>query len=241
MKNPRPLLAALAALIFSCSAMAEDGYDLWLRYPQLDAPEDASARARISELIVPRGGTDLTKTAGRELSRALVRLGGGKPLLAREPAHDGAVVFGTPENSPLIAALKLPLADAGDEGFVIRTASINGNSVTVIASQGEQGVLYGVFHFLRLVQTRAPLDVLDVISRPRTRIRLLNHWDNLDQHVERGHAGQSIWNWHKLPGWLDPRYEDYARACASIGINGTVLTNVNANATSLTPAYIEKV
>ena len=49
-------------------------------------------------------------------------------------------------------------------------------------------------------------------------------------------AGQSIWDWHKLPDWLDPRYTDYARACASIGINGTVLTNVNANAISLTAA-----
>jgi alpha-glucuronidase len=58
--------------------------------------------------------------------------------------------------------------------------------------------------------------------------------------VERGYAGESIWDWHKLPGWVDPRYTDYARANASIGINGTVLTNVNANATSLTPPYIEK-
>jgi alpha-glucuronidase len=69
---------------------------------------------------------------------------------------------------------------------------------------------------------------------------VLDHWDNLDRHVERGYAGQSIWDWHKLPGWLDPRYTDYARACASIGINGAVLTNVNANATSLTPPYLEK-
>ena len=102
------------------------------------------------------------------------------------------------------------------------------------------GVLYGAFHFLRLVQTRAAARSLDIVSQPRTKIRVLDHWDNLDRHVERGYAGQSIWDWHKLPGWLDPRYTDYARACASIGINGTVLTNVNANATSLTPAYLEK-
>ncbi len=84
------------------------------------------------------------------------------------------------------------------------------------------------------------LQSLDLVSQPRTKIRVLDHWDNLDRHVERGYAGQSIWDWHKLPGWLDPRYTDYARACASVGINGTVLTNVNANATSLTPAYLEK-
>jgi alpha-glucuronidase len=101
-------------------------------------------------------------------------------------------------------------------------------------------VLYGSFHFLRLLQTGQRIEMVDLSSRPRTRIRVLNHWDNLDGHVERGYAGQSIWDWHKLPGWLDPRYTDYARACASIGINGSVLTNVNANATSLTPAYIAK-
>jgi alpha-glucuronidase len=70
---------------------------------------------------------------------------------------------------------------------------------------------------------------------------LLNHWDNLNRSVERGYAGISLWNWHTLPVYLDPRYKDYARANASIGINGTVLTNVNANATILTPAYLEKV
>jgi alpha-glucuronidase len=79
------------------------------------------------------------------------------------------------------------------------------------------------------------------VRSPKTRIRLLNHWDNLDRTVERGYAGFSLWDWHKLPGYLYPRYTDYARANASIGINGTVLTNVNANALILTPAYLEKV
>ena len=63
---------------------------------------------------------------------------------------------------------------------------------------------------------------------------MLNHWDNLNRTVERGYAGISIWNWQKLPGYIDQRYIDYARANASIGINGIVLTNVNANALILT-------
>src|SRR5690606_15742940 len=98
----------------------------------------------------------------------------------------------------------------------------------------------GAFHLLRLVQTHTPLDDVDVIEVPRVERRLLNHWDNLDRTVERGYAGFSLWDWHKLPDYLDPRYTDYARANASIGINGTVLTNVNANAYVLTPAYIAK-
>jgi alpha-glucuronidase len=71
-------------------------------------------------------------------------------------------------------------------------------------------------------------------------LRVLDHWDNLDRTVERGYAGFSLWDWHKLPDYLDPRYTEYARANASIGLNGTVLTNVNANATVLTAAYLEK-
>ncbi|MEI9957318.1 MAG: hypothetical protein WDM90_13740 [Ferruginibacter sp.] len=50
-----------------------------------------------------------------------------------------------------------------------------------------------------------------------------------------------MWDWHKLPDYIDQRYIDYARANASIGINGTVLTNVNANATILTRQYLDKV
>src|SRR5690606_14858715 len=109
-----------------------------------------------------------------------------------------------------------------------------------IAANEDSGVLYGAFHFLRLLQTRQPLDKLDIREAPSVRHRMLNHWDNLDRHVERGYAGQSIWDWHKLPDWIDPRYIDYARANASLGINATSLTNVNANAISLTPMYLEK-
>ncbi|MCB0745411.1 MAG: alpha-glucuronidase, partial [Ignavibacteriae bacterium] len=72
-------------------------------------------------------------------------------------------------------------------------------------------------------------------------LRVLNHWDNLDRTVERGYAGFSIWDWHKLPDYIDQRYIDYARANSSIGINGTVLTNVNANSLVLTEQYLVKV
>ena len=90
--------------------------------------------------------------------------------------------------------------------------------------------MYGAFHFLRLLQTAQSIAHLDLREAPHIKLRVLNHWDNLDGHVERGYAGDSIWDWQKLPDYLDPRYTDYARANASIGINGTVLNNVNADA-----------
>jgi alpha-glucuronidase len=153
----------------------------------------------------------------------------------------GAIVIGTPASSSIVRSLGLPLDGLGNEGFLIRSVAIGGRPATVIAANGDGGVLYGIFRLLRLIQTRQPLNALDVADAPQVQRRLLNHWDNLDRHVERGYAGQSLWDWQKLPGWRDPRYTDYARANASIGINGTVLNNVNSNAQILTRPWLEKV
>src|SRR5690606_33384580 len=120
--------------------------------------------------------------------------------------------------------------DAGDEGYVIRAATMGGARVTVVAANSDLGVLYGAFALLRRVQAGEALLDVNVASAPRVRLRLLNHWDNLDRSVERGYAGRSLWDWYTLPEYRDPRYRDYARANASLGINGTVLNNVNSKA-----------
>ena len=125
----------------------------------------------------------------------------------------------------------------GPEGFRIRTLG----SEVIITAGSDVGALYGAFHFLRLLQTGQPIDRLQIDQKPALKLRLLNHWDNLDRSIERGYAGKSLWNWDELPGQVDPRLRDYARANASIGINGTVLNNVNASAEFLTAKYLDKV
>jgi alpha-glucuronidase len=157
--------------------------------------------------------------------------------------QNGIIIAGTPDNSSVIASLKLKdkLSDLGDEGYLILTTSYRHKKVTVIAANKEAGVLYGTFHFLRLMETHRDISKLDIKSSPKVKIRILNHWDNLNRSVERGYAGLSLWNWTSLPDSIDPRYADYARANASIGINATVLTNVNANALVLTRDYLVKV
>ncbi|HEX6558331.1 MAG TPA: alpha-glucuronidase, partial [Longimicrobiales bacterium] len=126
-------------------------------------------------------------------------------------------------------------------GFVIRSSMVAGQRTIIIAANTDIGVLYGVFALLRRMQLQQSLGHLHVSETPRVQLRLLDHWDNLDGTVERGYAGSSLWDWHKLPDYVSPRYTDYARANASIGINGAVLTNVNANAIVLTPEYLGKV
>ena len=240
------LALALGLLLWATGARAEDGYELWLRYPQVsDAARLAQYRAAVTSISVA-GDSPTARAARDELTRGLRGLLGTDVPVVRDGTRGALVIAGTPSNSPAIAALGLRagLSRAGAEGYVIRT--IGGpkgpqpRSAIVIAGNSDIGVLYGTFAFLRLLQTRQPIDALDIVEWPRLRHRILDHWDNLDGTVERGYAGSSLWNWDALPGVKAPRYTDYARANASLGINGTVLNNVNAKAASLTPEYIRK-
>ena len=221
--------------------VSEDGYKLWLRYAS-PAQASASYRRAVRQIVID--GRSRTADATREeLSRALATLlGTPVPILERGWGR-GALVVGTPGSSAAIRGLswERDLARLGPEGFIIRTATIAGQNVVAIASEGEVGALYGAFHFLRLLQTAQSIERLNVVERPRVDLRMLNHWDNMDGSIERGYAGRSLWQWDELPARLDPRYTDYARANASIGINGTVVNSVNADVRILRPEYLAKV
>ena len=228
------LLGLLIALLLPAGARAEDGYELWLRYH----PVEPAWRERYAPLAarISVAGTSPTAEATRaELERGL------DGLLGRRPASGGMVIAGTPRTSRTIAQLRLPLSGLGREGYLIRSVILERRPAIVIAGNTDVGMLYGAFAFLRLIQTRRPIDRLDIADAPKLKLRILDHWDDLDRHVERGYSGQSIWDWQKLPRWKDPRYTDYARVNASIGVNGVVLNNVNSNATILTPMWLERV
>ncbi|WP_114953182.1 alpha-glucuronidase family glycosyl hydrolase [Sphingosinicella terrae] len=234
------LLFLLLLALAPAAAPAEDGYDLWLRYRAVEAEWQQRYRPQAGA-IVTEGRSPTIDAAAAELERGLAGLLGTSPARAGAVAGDGAILLGTPRSSATVARLDLPLAPLGEEGYLIRSVTIDGRQATVIAANGESGLLYGAFRLLRLIQTRQPIDRLDLSDRPAIQHRLLNHWDNLDRSVERGYAGLSLWDWQKLPEYRDPRYVDYARANASIGINGTVLNNVNSNADILTAPFLEKV
>jgi alpha-glucuronidase len=138
-------------------------------------------------------------------------------------------------------SLGTDLSKVGEEGFLIRPARAEDRAAIAVASDGEMGALYGMYHFLRLLQTGQPVDRLNVAERPRVQLRMLNHWDNANGTIERGYAGNSLWQWADLPGKINPRYADYARANASIGINGAVINNVNADVKFISAEYLPKV
>ena len=227
-------IMASALLIGAPRAWAEDGYDLWLRW----APADAAGAQRIKASACSIVGADspTLAIARQELQRGIAGLTGATvPLTAT--VQQGAILLqsAAQQDKPSV-----PTDGLGPDGYAIRTMTVAGKPVTVIAGATDVGVLHGAYAWLRLARTGAALDRIDMRSAPRIGLRLLNHWDNLDGTVERGYAGQSIWDWWRLPDYKGPRYTDYARANASLGINGTVLNNVNAKSDSLTAAYIAK-
>jgi alpha-glucuronidase len=234
-------LLVLFVLVCGCtSAFADDGYRLWLRYEQLPARSATVYRQHIKSIAV-QGKSPIFDAIRKELSLGCTGLL-GKPVLIQD-RDDTSVVVGLPQTSRLIDTLRweAELKSLGPEGYRIRTLRDDNRKVIVIASITETGALYGAFHFLRLMQTGQALDRLRVDQSPRLKLRLLNHWDNLDGSIERGYAGNSLWNWAELPNHVDQRLVDYARANASIGVNGVVLNNVNANAQILTSEYLAKV
>lgn len=222
---------------------AETGYELWLRYTPVKNKQLATSYTTTFNAIVLQGIGSASPIIRDELSRAWKGLFGIAPRFIDQAQQQGSLVIGTPASSPIIrdANIDKDLEKTGAEGFVILSKTVKGKTLTIIAANNETPLLYGMFHLLRLLQTAKPVHALTIVSTPRTQLRMLNHWDNLNRTVERGYAGFSIWNWHTLPGFIDQRYLDYARACASVGINASVLTNVNANATILTRDYLVKV
>lgn len=117
--------------------------------------------------------------------------------------------------------LSLDASMPDDDGYRI--------SKNAITARNESGLLYGAYALLRGENGE---------SHPAFPLRLLNHWDNLDGSIERGYAGESIFEWFHLDEQL---IREYARANASLGINGSVLNNVNASPNMLTTRYLKEV
>ena len=131
-----------------------------------------------------------------------------------------------------------------------------------ITASNPIGLLYGAYELIRLQNTDAYntgsgnqqnfSKAIDETEKPQVGLRILNHWDNLDGSIERGYAGKSIFKWEEIKlgkngkgGSISKNLHDrlitYARANASLGINGSVLNNVNASPKMMTAEYINKV
>lgn len=210
-------------------------YDMWLQY------EKSSVGNDIFKNISFRATNDTDFAIQKEIKTASERMYSYSPTYTTNSGNSTLILQKVTEITTPSKSHIQKVSGLNEEGFVIETAQNKGKKTTIITSKTSLGLMYGVFRLLRALQIDPIKKDFNIIEEPKLKIRMLNHWDNLDGTVERGYAGSSIWNWQKLPEYIDQKYIDYARANASVGINGVSLINVNSNALILTPQYLEKV
>lgn len=209
------LLLCLSTFMLTLSfgvVRAEDGSRLWLRMQANDKPADV----RLSLWYDGCGTVEPSSTIENALNE-LRHYWHGEPVIME--ADIGPLHW-----------------KRGDDGFTL--SRTDDGSLLLKAHGHDVGLLYGAFHLLRLQETGQAIEPVN--QKPFFLRRILNHWDNLDGSIERGYAGESIF-WNEQLTIDRERIEAYARANASIGINGTVLNNVNASPKMLSPIYINKV
>ena len=224
------------------NVVAESGYELWLRYRLVDDAALLDTYRKLNAVCYfPASTSEQANAAKVELFRGMEGLLGKLPGETSVP-DEGTLWIGV--SHVLLPSGDIPFGKEvrtlNEEGYLIWSGRLDGKRRVVITALTDRGLLYGVFHYLRLMQTCQSVDELCVVDNPKLKYRMLNHWDNLDGTVERGYAGYSLWNWERLPFYKETRYTDYARANASIGINGIVLNNVNAQAKSLRRDWLVK-
>ncbi len=168
---------------------------------------------------------DIIDSAVEEYVMAMEQMTSSTPNVTRKASND-------------CVTLAINRAMCGKDGYSITAA----DGEYKITGQSESGVLYGVFHFLRLIRT-SQIDTLPVWHVPGMPLRIMNHWDNMDGSIERGYSGQSFF-YCDYEIIYDERIVQYVRMMASIGINAIVINNVNVHEKEtylITDTYLDKV
>ena len=234
----KKILFSLLFVLICSYAVCQNPYDLWLQYDKIeDKTLLDSYKKQVSNVYL-----NLNSATGDVIKDEIEK--SFKGLLNIEPKFDNKtpnlIISTLDKLDPSLKKKLSKTSNINDEGYVIQHISEKGESKLILSAKTEKGLLYGIFNFIKQIQLHKDLSKLAIVDSPKIQKRVLNHWDNLDRSVERGYAGFSIWDWYLLPELIKQEYIDYARANASIGINGTVLTNVNSNALVLSPRYIQK-
>ena len=208
--------------------MIDLDYQCWLQYtPIQNSSRRQDYQNWCNNLVIPVT-TLVVNSAREEVVYALKKMVSIEPVVSEAPLQKKFVLFGIYGDSPLVDAAYGPEeATLDQEGYLIKTLRREGMEYLVITALTDRGLLYGSYHFLRLLQTEQDLCALQIREAPTNPLRLINHWDNMDGTIERGYAGRSIlYQNYELTPYLT-RVRDYARLLASLGINGIAVNNVN--------------
>ncbi|KAB5581043.1 alpha-glucuronidase A [Coniochaeta sp. 2T2.1] len=223
----------LVVLLSASLVAAEDGLNAWLRYAPLSCSK--SSHPSLPQAIVALNTTKSSPvyTAGQELQKGLQGIFLKQVQVSEQPTKGPSVVVGSLAQYTQATGNKdVPALE--EDGYWL---NIKGHSVQIVG-HNERGALYGAFEYLSML-ARGNFSDVTKVSNPSAPIRWTNEWDNMDGSIERGYAGPSIF--FANGGIVEDltRVSQYARLLASIGINGVIVNNVNANQTLLAPQNIK--
>ena len=226
----------LAQLFGPVRLRADNGYDAWLRY----APLTESERAKYTSFpatVTVLDDSALGQTAEAELLRGVRGMLGRTLRVGKGSPRESAIILGTLRELHSIAPDLHPLKNLATDGYWLAPARIHGHQCIIVAGATDRGTLYGVFALLRKIAFTEGLSPFQEAQEPANSIRWVNEWDNLDGRIERGYGGRSIFFENGNVRADLSRASDYARLLASVGINGCVVNNVNANPRVLAPDF----
>ena len=206
----------------------EKMYDkCWLNYKKL-----SDKNIEWLKEIVLENNSLLTKTACYELKIALLEMYNISPIISNslnQVERKRFVYLSLIDNEILLEEEPVKKYSLNNEGFILKRVNYKDKEIIFISGKSEKGILYGVYHFIRLLKTESDIYNINIIQNPANKIRILNHWDNMDGSIERGYAGESIFFKNGNIDYDEKRINDYSRLISSIGINGVVINNVNVS------------
>ncbi|OKP76197.1 alpha-glucuronidase [Paenibacillus sp. P3E] len=206
-----------------------DGYLAWLQYRRVTPEANVNPYAGYEHIVVAEGDDVVIRSAVNELTQGLEGITGGIVTVSEETQKTPSVIIGTfGTGSGIDDVFSEEVSSTiQPEGFAIHTDNLTGN--ITIGAATSAGVLYGVFHLLRIMGTGGSVHNLNILENPVNQLRMINQWDNMDGSVERGYAGESIFYENNRITDNLQRIQDYARLLASSGINAIAINNVNVH------------
>lgn len=206
-----------------------DGYLAWLQYRRAKDAKAGPYDAYHHIVAADQEENIVLRTAVNELAQGLEGITGKQVSVSGIAGTTPNIIIGTFGTGSVIDDLFS--ADRRSairaEGYTIRTDSLTGN--IAIGAAAPAGVLYGVFHLLRIMGTGGSVQNLNLLENPVNQLRMINQWDNMDESVERGYAGSSIFYENNRVTSNLQRIQDYARLLVSSGINAIAINNVNVH------------
>ncbi|MFS0778140.1 alpha-glucuronidase family glycosyl hydrolase [Neobacillus sp. 3P2-tot-E-2] len=204
----------------------KESYSAWLQYKKIENRAIAEEYTQWCTSLTVLGDSVVMESAKRELIEGISSMLGIMPGSSSEPQQSGLVLAVI---DTIVDLVDVDGKQLNDDGYVIKTVASGQRKTIFLVGKKDKGVLFAVFHLLRLMQKRENLQQLDLVENPKNQLRMLNQWDNMDGSIERGYAGNSIFYKDNEFSQELNRIEDYARLLASVGINGIAINNVNVH------------